>query len=170
LVTTRILNRRRFEVKPPGATANAYRRRVRPILTRIARSATLRRLSPQSRVYVLGAVVFGLIAGNLVLSAQATQLSYDLARLHDQQAQLTAEQGQLAYQEAALQAPAEVDKAAQAEGMVRQAPAGYMPAPPGTASLQAPIDAAPPPSPWQVVGELVARVLWVATAPPNSQA
>lgn len=75
----------------------------------------------------------------LVVAAQATQSSYDLARLRQQHEQLQAEQDQLRYQSATLHAPARVEQEAQQLGMQRHADQKVLVGQPVTVDLEKPI-------------------------------
>ena len=77
------------------------------------------------RLYAGWAVAVAILVAYLALAAQVTQVSYELARLQNQQAALQAEQGQLRLREADLHTPAQVEQDAQAAGLQRQAPRGY---------------------------------------------
>ena len=101
------------------------------------------RLNTYGHAYVGLIVVLVSVLFYLAMAAQVTQASYDLTRLQDQQRQLIAEQDQLRYQEATLQAPAQVEQQAAQSGMQRTAPANFVAAPPVAIDLQAPIGASP---------------------------
>ena len=121
MVTPRILQRRRLV---PAATGHRRRRAsARPVLEQ-AGGVAARRLGLTrglTRLYVAGAVLLLFATGYLVLAAQATQSSYDLARLKQQHQQLQAQRDQLRFQDATLHAPARVEQEAQASGMQRHA-------------------------------------------------
>lgn len=139
-------------------------------MVRVATStvAARLRLRAYGRTYVVGAMAVVMTVANLVLSAQAAQTSYDLARLRSQQSALQSEQGQLRYQEAAQHTPAEQEREARQQGMSHPMPAGYLAAQPLGFSLQAPIS---PPRPtwsaWQLVVHVVDGVLRVAAPQPE---
>ncbi|MDQ6899455.1 MAG: cell division protein FtsL [Candidatus Dormibacteraeota bacterium] len=105
------------------------------------------------------AVLLLAAAGYLVVAAQATQSSYDLARLKQQHEQLQAEQNQLRYGSATLHAPARVEKEAQQLGMQRRADQRVLAAQPAV-DLQKPIGPDQPDDPprWQrMLGHLFGR-------------
>jgi cell division protein FtsL len=120
LVTTRILTRRRLIAAGPTRRRRSSRS-SRPLWADIAASPAARRLqlSTFARVYAAAGVVLVLAIAYLVVAAQATQSSYDLTRLKEQNAQLRAEQDQLRYTMAAQHTPARVEQAAAAAGLQR---------------------------------------------------
>jgi cell division protein FtsL len=136
LVTTRILTRRRLSA---GVTTRR-RRSSRPLLAEIAASPAARRLrlSAFARVYAAAAVVLLLAIAYLAVVAQATQSSYELSRLKDQNAQLRAEQDQLRYSIAALHTPARVEQEAAAAGLQRTNQPKYVAYQPIAVDLNAP--------------------------------
>jgi cell division protein FtsL len=77
--------------------------------------------------YVAGAAVLALLVLYLLQAAQVTAAGYRIERLQAQQQDLLAEQAQLRYEEASLQAPARVQAEASRTGLQRIAPAGYVP-------------------------------------------
>ena len=106
MVTSRILTRRRLSAGAPVRR----RRSSRPFWADIAASPAARRLqlSNFARVYAAAGVVLVLSVAYLLVAAQATQSSYELSKLKDQNAQLTAERDQLRYTMAAQHTPARV--------------------------------------------------------------
>ena len=87
----------------------------------------------------------------LVVAAQATQSSYELSKLKDQNAQLTAERDQLRYTMAAQHTPARVEQEAAAAGMQRSNQLKYVSKQPVTLNLRAPLGPEPsgPEPMWQ---------------------
>jgi hypothetical protein len=101
------------------------------------------RLNAFGHAYLAVGAVLACVLCYLVLAAQVTQMSYDIAHLQDQQRQLIADQDQLRYQEATLNAPAQVQQQATTSGMQRAAPTSYVSGQPVAIDLGAP-DGAPP--------------------------
>lgn len=136
MVTTRILTRRRLTA---GGTTRR-RRSSRPLFAEIADSPAARRLrlSTFARVYAAAAVVLLLAVAYLVVAAQATQSSYELSRLKDQNGQLQAEQDQLRYNLAATHTPARVEQSAAAAGLQRSNQPRYVRYQPVAVDLNAP--------------------------------
>ncbi|MBJ7604063.1 MAG: cell division protein FtsL [Candidatus Dormibacteraeota bacterium] len=124
MVTPRILQQRRLHPGWPQTSGQRRRRAsARPLLHQ-AGSAAARRVrltAGFTRLCAALAVLLLAAAAYLVVAAQATQSSYDLARLKQQHEQLQAEQNQLRYQSATLHAPARVEQEAQQLGMQRRA-------------------------------------------------
>ncbi len=77
------------------------------------------------RAYLAVTALVVVLVSYLVLAAQVTQTSYELARLQNRQSELVAAQGQLRLQEADAHTPAQVEHDAQQAGLQRQAPRGY---------------------------------------------
>jgi Tfp pilus assembly protein PilN len=142
LVTTRILTRRRLIAAAPPRR----RRSSRPLWADIAASPAARRLqlSTFARVYAAAGVVLLLAIAYLVVAAQATQSSYDLARLKEQNAQLRAEQDQLRYTMAAEHTPARVGQEAAAAGLLRSNQLKYVNYQPVVLDLSAPLGPSQP--------------------------
>jgi cell division protein FtsL len=149
LVTSRILTRRRLSAGAPVRR----RRSSRPFWADIAASPAARRLqlSNFARVYAAAGVVLVLSVAYLVVAAQATQSSYELSKLKDQNAQLTAERDQLRYTMAAQHTPARVEQEAAAAGMQRSNQLKYVSKQPVTLNLRAPLGPEPsgPEPMWQ---------------------
>jgi Tfp pilus assembly protein PilN len=153
LISTRILTKRRMIAQPGHAAAPAgtrhtppprRRRRTRGFVQVASATAAERlRLNAFGHAYMLVGAVLAAILVYLVLAAQVTQSSYQIAQLQDQQRQLIAEQDQLRYQEATLHAPAQVAQQAAQGGMQRVAPTSYLTQPPVAIDLTAPIGAPP---------------------------
>lgn len=99
--------------------------------------------SQHLRLYFGVAVVVAVLVSYLVLAAQVTQTSYELARLQNKQAELQAEQGQLRLQEADLHTPAQVEHDAQQAGLQRQPPRGYAGYQASAINIDAPIGQPP---------------------------
>jgi cell division protein FtsL len=137
LVTTRILTRRRLIAAPP----TRRRRSSRPLWADITATPAARRLqlSTFARVYAAAGVVLVLALAYLVVGAQATQSSYELTRLKDQNAQLRAEQDQLRYSMAAQHTPARVEQEAAAAGLQRSNQLKYVSYQPVVLNLSAPL-------------------------------
>ncbi|MBJ7601337.1 MAG: hypothetical protein DLM67_15680 [Candidatus Nephthysia bennettiae] len=137
MVTTRILTRRRLIAAPP----TRRRRGSRPLWADITASPAARRLqlSTFARVYAAAGVVLALALAYLVVAAQATQSSYELTRLKDQNAQLRAEQDQLRYGMAAQHTPARVEQEAAAAGLQRSNQLKYVSYQPVVLDLSAPL-------------------------------
>jgi cell division protein FtsL len=114
---------------------------MRHELVELAGTAAATRLRSSKHVRLYGAVTLGvaLLVAYLVLAAQGTQTSYQLAQLQNQQAQLQAEQAQLQYAEADLHTPARVDQSAQQAGLRRNNAAGYVGGQVAAIDLGAPI-------------------------------
>ncbi len=127
MVTSRTIHRRRLSAVGDGRAQTSRRRRKTRIDLAIAGSAAARRLrlSALARVYLAAGVVLSLAVAYLGVGVQLTQTSYELSRLQQQQADLTAAQNQLHYQAAAMHTPARVEQAASTAGLQRTAPAGY---------------------------------------------
>jgi cell division protein FtsL len=150
LVTTRIQTTRRL-----GASRHAPRRRrsAWPLLTTVANSAAAERLALTSfaRAYLAAGGLLVLAIAYLVVSAQATQTSYQLDNLKSQNTQLLAEQDQLRYDDARMHTPAGVAAAAAAAGMQHTNLPHYAGYQPVAVNLDAPIGPARPADtpPWQ---------------------
>jgi hypothetical protein len=144
LISTRILTRRRLGVDAARHAPVRRRRRTRGFVQVASSAAADRlRLNAFGHAYLTVGAVLACVLCYLVLAAQVTQMSYDIARLQDQQRQLVAEQDQLRYQEVTLNAPAQVQQQATKSGMQRAAPTSYVPGQPVAIDLGAP-DGAPP--------------------------
>lgn len=98
------------------------------------------RIDRSLRLYVAGAAVLLVVLVYLVQAAQVTAASYRIEQLQASQQSLVAEQSQLQYEEASLQAPARVQAEASRTGMQRAAPAAYLPGRSVAVNLLAPID------------------------------
>ncbi|MGA7911733.1 MAG: hypothetical protein WCC30_09345 [Candidatus Dormiibacterota bacterium] len=145
MTSTRILARRRLVVagSTPHVSAPPRRRRRTRGFVQVAGSAAASRLrlTGFGHAYVgLGAIVIAVLF-YLTLAAEATQSSYDIARLQDQQRQLIAQQDQLRYQEVTAHAPAQVQQQAAQSGLQRVAPATYVAGQPLAIDLGAPVGA-----------------------------
>ena len=141
LVTTRILARRRLATSPPRRHVTPQRGLSRPLLEELgARAYALQqRLGALGRIYVLGAVVLALTVAYLAVSATATQTSYELGQLQEQNHRLSAEQDQLRYREATLHTPSRVDDAARRQALARPRSYTYVHGEQATINLNAPI-------------------------------
>jgi cell division protein FtsL len=163
LVTTRILARRRLATSPPRRHAAPQRPFSRPLLEelRTRAYALQQRLGALGRIYVLGAVVLALTVAYLAVSATATQTSYELGQLQDQNHRLSAERDQLRYREATLHTPSRVDGAAHRQGLTRPRAYTYVHGQRATIDLNAPIGKGRPderPLWKQVAGGVALRV------------
>jgi cell division protein FtsL len=124
-----------------AAAPTRRRRSSRPLWADIAGSPAARRLqlSTFARVYAAAGVVLLLAIAYLVVAAQATQSSYELTKLKDQNAQLRAEQDQLRYSMAAQHTPARVEQEAAAAGLQRSNQLKYVSYQPVVVDLSAPL-------------------------------
>jgi len=155
VVTTRIqTTRRRIGT---GRQAHSTRRRLagwsQPAGLADAPAAGGRRLSSFARTYAAAGALLVVAIGYLAVASQATQTSYELDRLKDQNAQLLAEQDQLRYEDARAHTSAGVAQAATAAGLEHGTPARYVTYQPVALDLGAPVGPARPPeaAPWQRV-------------------
>jgi hypothetical protein len=166
LTSTKILTRRRLGTHAaPHAPVTVRRRRTRGFVQVAGTVASERlRINTFGHAYLGVGLVLAGILFYLVLAAQVTQASYDITRLADQQRALIAEQDQLRYQEATLQAPAQVDQQAAQNGMQRTTPATYVAGAPVAIDIAAPIGAPPTDSTplWERMVAAVANKLGVA--------
>ena len=109
--------------------APVRRRRSRfqePALRGLRLPAVATRLDRNAGYYVAGAAVLLLLVLYLLQAAQVTAAGYRIEQLQARQSDLLAEQAQLRYEEASLQAPSRVQSEASSTGMQRVAPAGYV--------------------------------------------
>jgi cell division protein FtsL len=108
------------------------------------------RFSAFGRLYLLVAAVLGIALLYLVQAAGATQASYEIGRLHDQQQALLAEQQNLKYQEASLKSPARIEADAAQASLSRPQPYRYVPYLDSGVALDGPPPQAPDQSPlWE---------------------
>jgi cell division protein FtsL len=84
------------------------------------------RFSAFGRLYLLLAAALAIALLYLVQAAGATQSSYEIGRLHDQQQALLAEQQNLKYQEASSKSPAQIEAAAGQANLTRPQPYRYV--------------------------------------------
>jgi cell division protein FtsL len=105
------------------------------------------RFTTFGRAYLLLAAVVAVTILYLVEAAGATQASYEIGRLQDQQQSLLAEQQALKYQEATLSSPAQVATEAAQANLTRPQPYKYVPYKDSGVALDAPPPAAPDQSP-----------------------
>lgn len=96
-------------------------------------------LSSFARLSVAAGALLALAIGYLLVGAQATQSTYELTRLRQQNAQLQAEQEQLRYQAASAHTPAHVEQAAHAAGLQQAQRTTSVGAQPVALDLEAPI-------------------------------
>ena len=141
MVTTRIQTTRRRQ----GAArlGHAARRRLAawPLLATVANSAAAERLGLASfgRVYAAAAGLLVLVLAYLLVGTQATQTSYDLDRLRDQNAQLVADQNELRAQDARMHTQAGVAQSAASAGLQHSNSLKYVGYQPVALNLDAPI-------------------------------
>ena len=108
------------------------------------------RFSAFGRIYLLLAAVLAAALLYLVQAAGATQSSYEIGRLHDQQQALLAEQQNLKYQEASLKSPAQIEAAAAQANLTRPQPYRYVQYQDSGVVLDGPTPKAPDQSPlWE---------------------
>jgi cell division protein FtsL len=108
------------------------------------------RFSAFGRVYLLLAAVLAIALLYLVQAAGATQASYEIGRLHDQQAALLAEQQNLKYQEASSKSPSQVEAEAAKANLTRPQPYRYVQYQDSGVALGSPPPQAPDQSPlWE---------------------
>ena len=129
----------------PRSSAPVRRRRSRwhPPPARLSMPAVTKRLDRHLRLYAAGAALLVLVLLYLVQAAQVTAQSYRIEQLQSQQQSLAAEQSQLRFEEASLQAPSRVQADASRTGMLRAAPTGYVPFKAVAVNLLSPVDAPP---------------------------
>ncbi len=125
----------------PAAPVRRRRSRWHPPPAGLRMPAVSKRLDRHLRLYAAGAVLLVLVLVYLVQAAQVTAQSYRIEQLQARQQGLAAEQAQLRYEEASLQAPARVQAEASRTGMQRAAPAAYVPFKAVAVNLLAPVDA-----------------------------
>lgn len=101
------------------------------------------RLDRHLRLYAAAAALLVVVLLYLIQSAQVTAQSYRIEQLQGQQQGLAAEQAQLRYEEASLQAPSRVQAEASRTGMQRAAPTAYVPFRAVAVNLLSPVDAPP---------------------------
>ncbi len=141
MVTTRIqTTRRRLGTSRSG---HAPRRLLAqwPLLVTVANRATAERLGLSSfgHVYAAAAALLVLVICYLLVGTQATQTSYELDRLRDQNAQLAAEQHELRAQDTRIHTRAGVAQSAAAAGLQHNNSLKYVGYQPVALDLNAPI-------------------------------
>ena len=141
MVTTRIQStRRRLGTSRSG---HAPRRLLAqwPVLITVANGAAADRLKLSSfgRVYAAGAALLVLVVAYLLIGTQATQTSYELDRLKDQNAQLLNEQADLRAQDSRIHTQAGVAQSAASAGLQRGNSLQYVGYQPVVLNLNAPI-------------------------------
>ena len=116
------------------------------MLATVASGATADRLGLASfgRVYLAGVALLGLIVAYLLIGTQATQTSYELDNLKNQNTQLMAEQTDLRAQDARIHTQAGVAQSAAAAGLQRGNSLQYVSYQPVALDLSAPIGPARP--------------------------
>jgi cell division protein FtsL len=136
-------SRRRGSLATPPAGTGWLRLPARAVLreqsSRRRRRANLRlpqppqlalperlRFSAFGRVYLLLAGVLTIALLYLVQAAGATQASYEIGRLHDQEQALLAEQQNLKYQEASSKSPSQIETEAAQASLTRPQPFRYV--------------------------------------------
>jgi cell division protein FtsL len=117
-----------------------------------------KRLNRHLRIYAAGAALLVLVLLYLIQAAQVTAQSYRIEELQSQQQSLAAEQSQLRYEEASLQAPSRVQADASRTGMRRVTPTAFVPFKAVAVNLLAPVDA--PPRPGQPLWSRLLAVFW----------
>jgi cell division protein FtsL len=125
----------------PSAPVRRRRSRWHPPPARLRLPAVPQRLDRHLRIYAAAAALLVAVLLYLVQAAQVTAQSYRIEQLQGQQQSLAAEQAQLRYEEASLQAPARVQSEASRTGMQRAAPTAYVPFKAVAVNLLAPVDA-----------------------------
>jgi hypothetical protein len=138
VVTTRIQTTRRplGRVRPGTAT---LRRHVAWPLAAVEATAGRLGLHSFARASVAAGALLLVVIGYLVVGTQATQTSYELDRLRDQNAQLQAEQDQLRYQDARMHTQSGIASAAAAAGLQHGNTPRYARYQPVALDLSAPI-------------------------------
>lgn len=102
------------------------------------------------RVYLTLAAVVAVTLLYLVQAAGATQASYEIGRLQDQQQSLLAEQDNLKYREASLRSPAQIEAEAAQANLTRPQPYKYVTFRDSGVALDTPAPRAPDQSPlWE---------------------
>jgi len=146
LVTTRIQTSRR-QLRT-GREAHGARRRLTewPLVATVTSGAAAERLGLATfgRVYAAAVALVAIVIAYLLVGAQTTQTSYELDRLHDQNAQLVAEQDDLRAQDARMHTQAGVAQAASAAGLQHSNALKYVGYQPLALDLGAPIGPARP--------------------------
>lgn len=138
------------------------------MLVQLARSTVGQqlRLRTFGRYYVAGGITVALAVGNLMLSAQATQTSYELDQLQSQHSQLQAEQQQLGYQSATLHTPAKVQQESRGLGMNLPTASGYLTPQALPFDLSAPLTPSPEGgSLWQLLRAAADTMLGASVVP-----
>jgi cell division protein FtsL len=108
------------------------------------------RFSTFGRAYLLLAGVVAVTLLYLVQAAGATQASYEIGRLQDQQQSLLAEQENLKYQEATSSSPAQVEAEAARADLTRPQPYKFVQLRDSGVALNSPPPAAPDEAPlWE---------------------
>lgn len=146
LVTTRIQTTRRRLGTSRSGHAPRRLRAPWPLLTTVVNSpaAERLRLSSFGRVYAVAAALLVLVLCYLLVGTQATQTSYELDRLKDQNGRLLAEQDELRAQDTRIHTQAGVAQSASAAGLQRNNPHQHVGYQPVALDLNAPIGQARP--------------------------
>lgn len=105
------------------------------------------RFSAFGRVYLLVGAVLAAALLYLVQAAGATQASYEIGRLHEQQQALLAEQQNLKYQEASSKSPSQIEAEAAKASLTRPQPYRYVQYRDSGVALDSPPPQAPDQSP-----------------------
>jgi hypothetical protein len=116
------------------------------VLATVANGAAAERLGLPSfgRVYAAATVLLVLVVAYLLVGTQATQTSYQLDQLREQNGQLAAEQADLRAQDARIHTQAGVAQSAASAGLQRGNPHQYVSYQPVALNLAAPIGPARP--------------------------
>lgn len=141
MVTTRIPTTRRRPSSGRQARPTRRRRTAWPLLATVSGRAGRERLrlSSFARTYAAAAALLTVACAYLIVTAQATQTSYELDQLKAQNTQLLAEQDQLRYQDARMHTSAGVASAAAAAGLQHGNAPHYVTEQPVALDLGAPI-------------------------------
>ena len=141
MVTTRIQTTRRRLDASRHAPGTRRRLTAWPLLASAAGSAAAERLGLRSltRVYMAAAGLLVLMIAYLMVGTQATQTSYELDRLRDQNAQLLAQQGELRAQDARMHTQAGVAQSAASAGLQHDNQVQYVGYQPVALDLTTPI-------------------------------
>ena len=146
MVTTRIQSTRRRQRNSRNGHASRRLLAPWPLLATVANSAAAERLGLSSfgRVYAALGALLVLVVAYLLVGTQATQTSYELDRLRDQNSQLLGEQSDLRAQDARIHTEAGVAQSAASAGLQRGNSLQYVSYQPVALDLTAPIGPARP--------------------------
>lgn len=146
MVTTRIQSTRRRLGASRGGHAPRRLLAQWPRLATVAnrKAADKLGLSSFGRVYMAAVALLGLVVAYLLIGTQATQTSYELDNLKNQNTQLAAEQADLRAQDSRIHTQAGVAQSASAAGLQRGNSLQYVAYQPVALNLNAPIGPARP--------------------------